>query len=285
MEDIDFNFCIAVVGLGLIGGSYAKALKKLNPKKIYGIDCDENIINCALETGIIDEGYKDGSIALREADLIILALYPKECVRFVRDNKNNFKPGSIITDTCGVKHMIIEEINSIIPEKIEFIGGHPMAGKESKGLQYSTEDIFIGSNYFITPHNKNCEKSLKLVENMAYAIGCKNVIRVDSEEHDRIISYTSHLPHVIAISLMNSDVLKDTLGLFIGGSFKDATRVAEINSRLWLQLLTINSDEIIKEIENFENKLFDIKEAIKTKNIDTLEVLFNSADQKRKKLI
>jgi prephenate dehydrogenase len=285
MEDIDFNLNITIVGLGLIGGSLAKALKELNPKKIYGIDCDERAIKNAVNLGIIDEGYINGDVALPESDLVIIALYPKECIKFVRENRNNFKTGAILTDTCGVKQVIIEEMNSLLPSEIEFVGGHPMAGKESKGLAYASKDLFIGSNYIITPHNKNIEESLRLIEKMAYAIGCKNVIRVEGEEHDRIISFTSHLPHVIAVSLMNSDMLKDFLGLFVGGSFKDATRVAEINSKLWLELFTINSEKIIEEIEKFEGKLIDVKEAIKNKNTEALEDFFNSAQQERKKLI
>lgn len=285
MEDIDFKISIAIVGLGLIGGSFGKALRKLDPKAIYGIDSNANTIEEALKLGIIDEGSTDGSDIIEKAELIILAVYPEDSIRFVRKNASRFKSGSIITDVCGVKQALIEEINLILPKGVEFVGGHPMAGKESSGIQNAAEELFKDTNYIITPHRLSSEENLQLIERIAYAIGCKSVIRVSPDHHDKIISFTSQLPHVLAVALMNSDNVSETTGSFIGGSFRDATRVADINSKLWLQLFIMNSARLSEEIERFEASLLELKSAIKAGDIDSLELMMKKAEQERKKLI
>lgn len=285
MDEGGFDFNIAIVGLGLIGGSYAKALKALKPKKIYGIDINENVIDEALDMGIIDEGHTDGSAVLKNSDLVIIALYPEDTVKFVKDNILHFKSGAVITDTCGVKQMVIEEINRYLPENIEFVGAHPMAGKESSGLKSSSEDIFKDCNYIITSCSKNSNKSLAIIEKMAKSIGCRNIIYIDAGEHDKIMSYTSQLPHAIAVALMNSNMFFDDAGKFAGGSFKDSTRVADINSKLWAQLFLLNSNNLIDEIEKFEETLEVIKEAVKSKNEDALINMFADAGQKRRMML
>lgn len=282
MEESDFNFNVLIVGLGLIGGSYAKALRELKPKNISGIDTDETTLNDALRMGIIDEGFKNGDIALRHADIIVIALYPQDTIKFIENNIGNFKAGAVITDTCSVKQMIVDKINYILPETIEFVGGHPMAGKETYGLQASSKDIFLDTNYIITPQIRNTEKNLCFIEKIAKAIGCSNVVRVDPEVHDRIIAFTSQLPHVIAVALMNSDICCELVNSFIGGSFKDATRVATINSKLWVELFTLNSDRIIDEIESFEESLLKIKVAIQSQDEQALKNFFNNSDKKRR---
>lgn len=280
-----FDFNIAIVGLGLIGGSYAKALKELKPKKIYGIDINKNVIDKALDMGIIDEGYLDGSEVLKRVDLVIIALYPEDTVEFVKRNVLNFKPEAVITDTCGVKQMVMEEINSFLPDTVEFVGAHPMAGKESWGLDASSEDIFKDCNYIITPNSKNSKKSLILIEKLAKAIGCRNVVYVNAKEHDRIMSYASQLPHAIAVSLMHSNMFIDEAGQFIGGSFRDSTRVADINSKLWTQLFILNSDNLVDEIERFEEALQEMKEAVKSEDRNVLKNMFDSARQKRRMML
>ena len=285
MNEGDFDFNITVVGLGLIGGSYAKALSKLKPKMLYGIDVNKESLENALKMGIIDQGFTDGCIALKKSHLIIIALYPNDAINFIRDNIQNINPGSIITDTCGLKQNIIERVNSILPDTIEFVGGHPIAGKESQGFRCSSEKIFLDTNYIITPTPKNNEKNIKLIENMAKAIGCKNVVRISPAKHDKIISLTSQLPHIIAVTLMNSYIDSDIGKSFIGGSYIDATRVATINIKLWIELITENSDNLIIEIEKFENTLAKLKQAIKGKDNSTLGDILASSSLKRKRML
>lgn len=285
MEESDFNFNISVIGLGLMGGSLAKALRCLNPKRVYGVDICEDTVKKALHMGIIDEGDISGKSLLMDSDIVIIALYPDDAVRFVKDNIEHFKAGAVVTDICGLKQKIIEELIDVIPDSIEFVGGHPMAGKETCGIEAASGDIFIDTSYIITPHRNNTEKCLSLIERMAKGIGCKNVVRVDIEEHDRIITFTSQLPHVIAVALMNTRMCMDISAPFVGGSFRDATRVAAINTNLWQQLFTLNSERLIEEIERFEETLSGIKEAIKSHDKENLNKVFLRANEKRRKML
>jgi Prephenate dehydrogenase len=282
LDECDFN--IVIVGLGLIGGSYAMALRELKPRQICAIDRDERVLEQALKMGVIDKGSTDGKSFLKEADLVIIALYPEETVKFVNDNKENFKKNAVITDTCGIKIGVVEKINSFLPQSLDFIGGHPMAGKESKGLQSASKDIFKDANYIITPNERNKKENIELIERMARSIGCKNVVCLTPEEHDKIISYTSHLPHVIAVSIMNSNMMEN-VGLFTAGSFKDATRVANINSTLWSELFTLNSGSLVAEIEKFEESIREIKEAIKSEDKEEIISILKNASVKRRKMI
>lgn len=284
MEECDFNFNIVIVGLGLIGGSYAMAFRELKPRQICAIDRNEKVLEQALKMRVIDKGSIDGENFLKEADLVIIALYPEETIKFVNNNKDNFKEGAVITDTCGIKIGVVEKINSFLPQSIDFIGGHPMAGKESKGLKSASKEIFKNANYIITPAERNKIENIDLIEKMARSIGCKNVVRLTPEEHDKIISYTSHLPHVIAVALMNSNMIEN-VGLFIAGSFKDATRVANINSTLWSELFTLNSESLVAEIEKFEESIKEIKKAIKSDNKEELISILKSASEKRRRMI
>ncbi len=277
MEDCDFNISIAIVGMGLIGGSYAMALRELNPKCIIGIDKDEDTLKSALNDGIIDGAYESAGDFLKEIDPIA----------FIKNNLQYFKKGTLITDTSGIKQNIVENINSFLPEYLEFIPGHPMAGKESSGIKGASKDIFKGANYIITPGEKNTSRGLQKIDKMAKAIGCSNVTYISPKEHDRIITFTSQLPHVIAVSLMNlhEEDYKDSIELFTGGSFKDATRVAQINSKLWTELFIMNSDNLIEEIENFQDSMEMLKKAIMNKDTKSMKCIFKKSMLKRKELV
>ncbi|APM38166.1 prephenate dehydrogenase [Clostridium kluyveri] len=287
MEDCDFNINIAVIGMGLIGGSYAMALRDLDPKCIIGIDKDKYTLKSALDDGIIDGAYESGGDFLKEIDLIIVALYPKDTIEFIKSNLQYLKKGTLITDTSGIKQDIVDNINSFLPEYLEFIPGHPMAGKESRGIKGASKDIFKGANYIITPGGKNTSRGLQKIDKMARAIGCSNVTYISPKEHDRIITFTSQLPHIIAVSLMNlhEEDYKGNIELFTGGSFKDATRVAQINSKLWTELFIMNSDNLIEEIENFQSSMEILKKAIMSKDISTMRCIFEKSMLKRKELV
>lgn len=285
MDESGFKLNIAIVGLGLIGASYAMALKDLAPKCIYGVDKNEETLKKALDMGIIDKAYKNGDSFLKNVDLIIIALYPQDTVEFIKDNLHNLKDGVLITDTSGIKESVVDEINSMLPDNIEFVGGHPMAGKEAGGINFASKEIFKGANYIITPTVKNNKNNVDFIEKMAKNIGFKNVIYINPEEHDRIISFTSQLPHVIAVSLIDACIEENDIGLYTGGSFKDATRVAVINSMLWSELFTMNSEKLISEIERFEQSISKLKNAIKYRDVNELDCIFRKVSLKRKEMI
>lgn len=284
MEDHEFRLNIVVVGLGLIGSSFAMALRKLNPKNIWGIDKDKNTIDTALNKKIIDGGFTHESNILKKADLTIIALYPECTVEFVRKNIKNFKRGSIIIDTCGIKVPVIEKISSFLPHELEFIGTHPMAGREKSGIESASECIFNGANYIITPTSKNKKSSLEFIRDMAKGIGFKNIVYTSPEKHDDMISFTSQMPHILAASLIDSSLNESDIDLFIGGSFKDVTRIAVINSALWSELFTVNSDKLIDKIEKFQQSLEKIKQAIKVNDKKMLYDIFEKVTAKRKEI-
>jgi prephenate dehydrogenase len=285
LSEIDFSdFTITIVGLGLIGGSFAIALRELNPRKLLAIDIDEGVIKTAENMGIIDKGYIDPKIPLEKSDIVITCIYPNLTVKFVNDNMDNFKSGAIITDTAGIKEKLIEEIYTCIREDIDFIGGHPMAGRESKGLAYASKDIFNNANYLITPTDKNKKENIDNIEKLIKAIGFKNIVKLGPRQHDEIIAFTSHLPHIMASALINSDSRRDTK-FFVAGSYRDATRVAKINSELWTELIMDNRNNTLKQIEIFENSIADFKKAIISNDKDSLKALFKKGCQKREELI
>jgi prephenate dehydrogenase len=276
---------ITIVGLGLIGGSFALALRELEPEKLWAVDIDRDALQLAERDGIIDKGYCDAEIPLKDSDIVILALYPNLSIKFLKDNINHFKPGAIITDVAGIKENMLREVASFIPENLDFIGGHPMAGKESKGLGCASKDIFKGANYIFTPTEKNKQENLLLLENIVKKIGCKNIVKIDSKKHDEIISYTSHLPHILAVALVNSDIMDVNTSSFVAGGFRDSTRVSNINSSLWTELFSSNRDNLINTIETFESNLKILKQALIENNHHAMKFELEKACKRRKELI
>lgn len=282
MEKLDLN--ITVVGLGLIGGSYAMAIRELNPKKLYAVDIDEEAIHDAEKNGIIDKGYVNADIPLKESDLVIICLYPKLVKNFIKDNIQHFKNGAVITDVTGIKGRFIEEVNQILREDLDFVFGHPMAGREQKGLKFASKEVFKGANYIITPIERNKEENIKFLEELIRKIGFRNVVRISPEKHDKIIGFTSQLPHVIAVSLVNSDELGIDTGSYTGDSYKELTRIAQINSELWTELFMGNKDNLIKEIEVFQENIAMVKNAIINEEKSLLTELLEKASKKRKEM-
>lgn len=278
------NLNITIVGLGLIGGSLAMALKELRPQKLWAIDIDEAAIEAAEKMNIIDKGYISTEEPLSNSDLVILAIYPNKTIEFMKGNMNFFKSGAIITDTAGIKSDLIKEILPVLREDLDFIGGHPMAGKEESGLKAATKDIFRNANYVLTPTSRNKKESIEFITQMAMDMGCRRVVHLTPEEHDDIIAYTSQLPHVVAVSLISCNNSIMGVSKFIGGSFKDATRVAAINEELWPELLLYNKGNIISKLEGFENSLKEIKTAIINHDNAFLKARFEEATNRRREI-
>ncbi|MDY4920941.1 MAG: prephenate dehydrogenase [Phascolarctobacterium sp.] len=274
----------AIVGLGLIGGSYAKALRKLGAKKIIGVERSEATLVQALELGIIDLGMTNADTRLKEADVVICAIYPEAIASFIKSNVANFKSDVLITDVAGIKNNMIADVQAHLTPGMEFISGHPMAGRQSSGLGMAEAEIFHNANYIIVPEEGNTPAAIEWLETFARALGCKSTVRVTPEEHDRTIAFTSNLPHVTAVALMDSASYNEKTKYFVAGSFKDGTRVADINPELWCALFLANKEKVADEIDKYMEQLELWRTALRAGDGETLKELMRTSAARRKEL-
>ncbi len=273
---------ITVVGLGLIGGSVARRLHGFHNAYITGMDINERSLILAQRDGVIDKGTTDSKDAVTDADLIILCLYPKLNVDFVKENLKYIKSGAIITDVSGIKGYVIEEINKVLPDDIDFIGGHPMAGREVGGYESSTDTLFEKASYLITPTERNKPENIALIRELAEHIGCKHIVTTTAQEHDAIIAYTSQLMHVVAVALCDNPMIERST-FFSAGSLRDCTRVAVINEKMWSELFLENKEELANRISEMQNSLENIKAALNNNDRDKLEEIMRHATQQKVK--
>ena len=275
---------IVIVGLGVIGGSFAMALRESGYNEVYGIDIDEKTIKKAIEMNLIKDGSTNGEYLLKNADLVIISIYPKLIKKFIKENNHNFKDGSIITDTTGIKRLFINEIRDVIPQNVDFIFGHPIAGREKKGLDFASKGVFKNANYILVDTEYNKSKNIDILENIIYSIGFSKIKKVSSQFHDEIISFTSQLPHVLSVALINSDEEGRETGDYIGDSYRDLTRIANINEDLWCELFMGNKENLLNSIDRFINQLYCLKESIENNNDSFLIEQFRKASKRRQKL-
>lgn len=273
---------ITVVGLGLIGGSVVRRLHGFHNAYITGMDINERSLILAQRDGVIDKGTTDSKDAVTDADLIILCLYPKLNVDFVKENLKYIKSGAIITDVSGIKGYVIEEINKVLPDDIDFIGGHPMAGREVGGYESSTDTLFEKASYLITPTERNKPENITLIRELAEHIGCKHIVTTTAQEHDAIIAYTSQLMHVVAVALCDNPMIERST-FFSAGSLRDCTRVAVINEKMWSELFLENKEELANRISEMQNSLENIKAALNNNDRDKLEEIMRHATQQKVK--
>ncbi len=250
--------------------------RNVHPLNLWGIDTDVSALKTAEGKGIIDKGYTDPQRPLRDSDLVIMCTYPGITTDFIRTNMDHFREGTIITDTAGIKSKLVREIDQSLRRDLHFVAGHPIAGREFKGIEFASETLFDDASYIITPITGNSEAGLAFVEDILIKLGVKNIIKMSPERHDDIISLISQLPHVIAVALANSGSGYET-DILAGGSYRDATRVARINSQLWTELLLENSENVLRQIGNFEYNLARIKRAILEDKPETLNSIFDRA--------
>ena len=267
------NTRFLIVGLGLIGGSYAKGLKA---KGYYvgAIDNDINAVNFALANNIIDSGYteiKEDYIA--SFDIIIFALYPHVLISWLKENQKYIKSNALLTDVTGVKGKVIKEVNNILRKDLDFVFSHPMAGREVSGVINCDNNIFKGANFLIVPNENNKKENIELIKEIGTILEFQNISIISADEHDDMIAFVSQLTHCIAVSLMNckDDEESRNLVYYTGDSFRDLTRIARINEEMWCELFLYNKQALIKEIETFENELSILKEAIKNNDEKTIK--------------
>lgn len=274
----DINFLI--VGLGLLGGSYAKGLKNIG-FKVSAITKNQEDIEYAVNNNIIDYGSTEiDQKIIGEADVVIFALYPHIFIDWVKNNQQHFKSGAIITDVTGVKGSVVYAIQDILREDVEFISAHPMAGKEISGVKNSDPAIFKGANYIVVPTEKNTESAIELCENIGKMLGFQRVSRLSVEEHDKMIAFLSQLTHCIAVSLM---CCADTEGMekYTGDSFRDLTRIARINDEMWSELFLNNKNDLLFQMERFRTSFDELYDKIKTSDRDGMREMMRCSTVRR----
>ena len=278
---IDKKKRFLIIGLGLLGGSYAMGLKKRG-HIVSAIDINEASINYALEKGIIDEGAATADPNLiSQADVIISGLYPKTIVGWISENQQYFKKNALITDVTGVKCSIIYKIQELLREDCEFIGSHPMAGKEVSGVQFADSSIFLPANLIITPTSKNTQAAIDFLYEFGIELRFNNICILTPEKHDEMIGYLSQLTHVIAVSLMNAND-NSHLKEYTGDSFRDLTRIAKINENLWTELFLMNKDVLVNEITAFVDEINDFKQKLMAEDVDGMKQKFIQSTKRRK---
>lgn len=289
MESADGGFfrdnVIAIVGLGLIGGSYAKGFRRLQAQSIIGIDVNQKSLAAALADGSIDEASPDGSDVLPKADIVIFCMAADKMIEYIRKHGAEFKSGALLTDVAGIKGDSAAQIQALLRPDLDFVPGHPMAGREGSGYAMSRAEIFDGANYIIVPMESNTKEHIATVERMARALGCAHVVRIGAAEHDKLIAYTSSLPHVLATSLVNSESMNTLTRYFVAGSFRDGTRVADINAPLWTELFFSNKENLLQEIKRFSASLERFSDCLAQDDRKGMTQFLEQAAKRRRELV
>lgn len=271
---------LVIVGLGLIGGSLALALKGFEDFEIVGVDVSQPTLRYAAEHGVGDRVTEKAADVVPKADVVALALHPQGIVDFLAQYREQFKPGALVWDVCGIKTAILEAAE-VLPETVDFIGCHPMAGKEVSGIDNAEGTLFRNTHFIITPGEDSTQEHLDLLGRMAVHCRFRDVVSTTPQRHDEMIAYTSQLMHVIALSVCDNDELFSCMG-FEGGSFRDCTRVAALDVPLWTQLFTLNADALCGMVEQLEERLRTYRQAIASGDREAVAALLAHAAGRKK---
>ena len=277
---IDVSKKILIVGLGLLGGSYARALKRYG-FHVSAITKEQSSVDYALSEGIIDEGsteLDEGMIG--EAELVIFALYPHVFVEWIEQNQHLLKSGALITDVTGVKRDIVYRIQGILRDDVEFIAAHPMAGRELSGVENSTDRMFAGANYIVTPTDKNTPEAIGACAELGRLLGFASVSTLSPEEHDEMIGFLSQLTHCIAITLMTCNDMEH-MERFTGDSFRDLTRIARINDLMWSELFLANKDVLLEQMDLFISKFGQLRKMLEDGDVDGMREMMRRSTERR----
>ena len=271
---------ILIVGLGLIGGSYARALTG-EGYRVTAIDLCEDSIRFALKERIIVAGSTTVDAAMvGAADVVVFALYPHIFVQWVREHQALFKPGAVLTDVTGVKAGVVYEVQEMLRRDVEYIAAHPMAGREVYGVENSDRRIFHGANYIVVPTESNTSAAVELCRDLGEILGFARVSVLSPEEHDEMIGFVSQLTHCIAVSLMtcsdNCHLVKYT-----GDSFRDLTRIARINDAMWSELFMLNKDPLLRQMDIFMQEFTALRDLIAAENVEGLRDKMRLSTQRR----
>ena len=284
MKDIKFQR-VAIIGVGLIGGSFALALKKNGFKgTIIGIGRKKENIIKAKDLGVIDEFSTEPAEGVKDADLILLATPVGQFSGIIEGIRNHIKPGSIVTDVGSVKAEVIKELKKLMPEGVSFVGAHPIAGKECSGVNAASPDLFNNTRCIITPDENTDKTALEKVFELWNTLGAKTVL-MSPDEHDAIFAALSHLPHVLAYVLINAIMdLNETILPHGGRGLRDMTRIALSPPELWRDICHYNKEHILKSLDCFLSSISHVKKLIENSDWDNLEKEFEKAKTGRAQL-
>lgn len=275
------NKTIAIVGLGLIGGSLAGALMDFEGAHILGIVRRQETADYALAHGLVHEATLDAEEGLARADVAVLCATPQGIMNLLEEHHDHFKPGSLVTDVCGVKTAVMEKAK-LLPPSVDFIGSHPMAGTEFAGIEHALPTVFQGSNWIMVPRPESTEEHKELIRRMAHHIGCQDVREITPERHDAIIAYTSQLMHIVALSVCDDAELFQCKG-YEGSSFRDVTRVAALDPDMWTDLMSMNAPALSQVIRRLEENIHAYRIALDNRDRDRLHAkLTYSSTRKRR---
>ena len=241
---------VLIIGLGVIGGGYAAALTAKG-YKVKAITRSEKSILYAKERNMILDGKAEvDEELLKWADLVVFAVYPTVFISWLKEYQHLFKKGTLLTDVTGVKTSVVYTVQELLREDLEFISAHPMAGRERSGVEYSDPEVFKGANYIVTPTKKNTQEAIEICKKLGEELGFARISELTPEKHDEMIAFVSQLTHCIAVCLMNANTAEG-LEKYTGDSFRDLTRIAKINDKMWSELFLINKSALLKEADAF----------------------------------
>lgn len=271
---------ILIVGLGLMGGSYARALHRVG-FHVNAIAHKQEDIDFALSEGFIDKGaaFPDPEL-INSAELIVFALYPHVFKEWIQENQQYFQPGAILTDVTGVKRCVVYDVQDMLREDVEYIAAHPMAGREVLGVRNSDDKIFRQANYIVVPTEKNTPEAIELCKSLGRVMGFDRITELSPEMHDEMIAFVSQLTHCIAVSLMTCNDA-DHIGSFTGDSFRDLTRIANINEDMWTELFLDNIDALIHEMDLFAAEFGRLRWMLASKDVEGIKAMMRKSAARR----
>ena len=279
---VDVKKNILIVGLGLIGGSYAEALKRYG-FRVTAITRSQRSIDYALENSLIDDGAAEVREDLvKEADIVVFALYPHIFLEWLEKNQRLFKPGTLLTDVTGVKGSIVYKVQEMLRPDCEFIAAHPMAGREVYGVENATARIFNGANYIVTPTEKNTPEAIETCKELGMLLGFAQVAELSPEEHDEMIGFVSQLTHCIAVSLMTCNDAEN-IEKFTGDSFRDLTRIARINDLMWSELFMENKKALLDQMDLFDAQFKKLRNMISDGDVEGMREMMRYSTERRAK--
>ena len=280
MKTLTKDTKILIVGLGVIGGSYARALSRQG----YHVRCitkEQKDIDYALELNMIEAGSTEvNESTVAWADLVVFALYPHIFIDWIEKHQHLFRAGTLITDVTGVKSQIVDRMQSILRPDVEFIAAHPMAGRESSGVEYSDDRVFLGANYIITPTNRNTPEAIEVCRQLGEVLGFARISKLSPEEHDRMIAFLSQLTHCIAVTLMTTND-SPMMEKYTGDSFRDLTRIAKINDAMWAELFLLNKDVLLEQMDAFAGEFERFRTLLREEDSEGMRETMRRATARR----